>query len=414
MRLFRLVAPIVSVFFAVSGLAAGVSHAQETAKKEWTVLVFLNGNNNLDRYGAFNINQMEKVGSNDKINIVVQWASEANGKVQRLLVQKDSDATRVTSPIVEDMGKVDMGDYRNLTEFVRWGAEKYPAQHYFVDVWNHGAGWHLASKAGARSFKPTDISWDDISGNFMTTAQFAQAMTDAAKLIGQKIDIVGMDACLMAMIEVANQLKDSTNYLVSSEETEPAAGWPYDDWLNKVNSLEKLDAAGVSKALVETYTASYSGGQNGTSAVTLSAFDLKHVEVMNDAIQTLGKKIRGMTLADKKKVYKAADQTISFAYSDYGDLGDFVNLLEKSAQEAEVADAELLSSCSDVTAAIGKFVIANAVSPRYAKAKGVSIWLPTSKYTYNSYTEKYKSLDFTSRTQWGETLDTILKEGASE
>ena len=31
------------------------------AMKEWTFLTFLNGNNNLDSYGAYNINEMEKI-----------------------------------------------------------------------------------------------------------------------------------------------------------------------------------------------------------------------------------------------------------------------------------------------------------------------------------------------------------------
>src|ERR1700757_4673970 len=88
------------------------SHPAAAADKEWTFLLYLNGNNNLDSFGKLNINQMEAVGSSDAVNMVVQWASLENGDVRRLLVQKDNDTNNVTSPVVQNMGSVDMGDVK--------------------------------------------------------------------------------------------------------------------------------------------------------------------------------------------------------------------------------------------------------------------------------------------------------------
>ena len=34
-----------------------------------------------------------------------------------------------------------MGDPKVLTDFLRWGAKKYPAKNYMVVIGNHGAGW---------------------------------------------------------------------------------------------------------------------------------------------------------------------------------------------------------------------------------------------------------------------------------
>ena len=42
-----------------------------------------------------------------------------------------------------------------------------------------------------------------------------------------KIDILGMDVCLMSMIEVCYELNGLVEYLVSSESYSPTAGWPY-------------------------------------------------------------------------------------------------------------------------------------------------------------------------------------------
>src|SRR4029079_1837579 len=138
------------------------AQAQDAApQKQWTFLIYLNGNNSLDEFGPMNLNQAETVGSTDQINIVVQWASESAGTVKRLLVKKDNDPKKVTSPIIQDMGKVDMGDYNSLVDFVKWGAANFPAQHYFIDVWDHGSGWH----SKMRSEITRDISIDETTGN---------------------------------------------------------------------------------------------------------------------------------------------------------------------------------------------------------------------------------------------------------
>ena len=93
------------LFFSFRALATDI--------KDWNFLVFLNGINSLDSYGQLNINQMEQIGSNDKMNIIVQWGSLARPGVQRLLIKKDHDSSEVTSPVVQEMGAVDMGDWRS-------------------------------------------------------------------------------------------------------------------------------------------------------------------------------------------------------------------------------------------------------------------------------------------------------------
>ena len=132
-------------------------------EKEWTFLVFLNAHNNLDSYGDMNIKQMEKIGSSEKINIVVQWASLSAETTKSLYIVKSENPEEIVSPVVDDPGLVDMGNYENLIEFVHWGIEKYPAKHYLVAVWNHGSGWHK------QNFSATDISFDDISNHSLTS-----------------------------------------------------------------------------------------------------------------------------------------------------------------------------------------------------------------------------------------------------
>ncbi|MGZ3699097.1 MAG: clostripain-related cysteine peptidase [Bdellovibrionota bacterium] len=374
--------------------------------KDWTILVYLNGHNNLDDFGALNINQMETMGSNEHVNIVVQWASLANGKTRRLLVKKDNDTTKVTSPVIEEIPAVDMGDYNSLVEFAKWGAAHYPAKHYFIDVWDHGGGWHLPTVAGSvmmashPDMHGNDISWDDNTGHFITTQQFGQALAKIATIFGHKIDLVGTDACLMAMAEVAREISDSVEIFSGSEETEPGAGWPYDTILHDWYANPSATAVDIAKIITKNYVASYDGKQEAT----FSSFDLSHTSDVVTAVAKLGKKFDGLTAAGKKKALKAATATQAYTYNDYLDLGDLLANLKKSRVPS--VDAALVE---EVNAAITGFVIANADTANFAKSKGVSIWFPTAKDTYDTYADKYQPLIFNHETGWGDSLKKLLQ-----
>ncbi len=391
-------------------LTMGVgSSARAESPKEWTFLVYLNGKNSLDSYGKFNINQMEEVGSTDQINVVVQWASSENKTTKRLLVKKDTNTNLVTSPVIQDMGKVDMGDYKTLIEFIKWGAANYPAKHYFVDVWDHGSGWHnissLMSPFGSFTppYAPNDISWDDETGNFMTTKQLGQALKEGATIIGHKIDVYGSDACLMAMAEVASEMADSVDVSVGSEETEPGAGWPYNTFLKSWSEKIGATAADVGKILTTEYVKSYQGGVNGSSQVTFSSFDLSKLGAVQEAVKTLGEALSKLSSSDRKKVVTAGQAAQSFYYSDYVDLFDFMNKLEKSNITALSGDIYAL-----VKTAASQMVIANADTTSYSSAGGLAIWLPSSSSDYSYYAEKYKQMNFDQATGWGKVLATLL------
>ena len=393
-----------TAFLLSTALLSTNVRAEESkpAQKEWTFLLFLNGHNNLDSFGAYNINQMEQVGSSADLNMVVQWASIKNRKTQRLLVQKDNDTQKVTSPAVETLNPVDMGDYKSLVEFVRWGVQKYPAKHYFIAVWNHGNGWHLTSKDGGVQVR--DISYDDNTGHHITTEQLGQALAESAQIIGHKVDIYGSDACLMAMAEVAGEMKNSVEYMVGSEEVEPGYGWPYNTFMARWADRPLQSAADVSIALTEEYLKAYDGGIYGTQDVTFSAMDLSKLDGLFNAMKDLKTSMASLSANDMKTVKTAANSTQSFTYSDYRDLSDFVNRVDK----ANVAVNS--SILSDVNTAIRDLTIAAGGTGMYENsAKGVSVWMPTSASTLSSYKDRYSNLEVNKATDWLSFLDKLNK-----
>lgn len=390
--------------------ALAMAEARNTNNmKEWTLLVFLNGHNNLDHFGKFNIKQMEEVGSTSQINVVVQWASMNQAETQRLYITKSTDPNQVTSPVVEKMNRVDMGDWKNLVDFVKWGVQHYPAKKYFVDVWDHGSGWHLLSRMGAMSrdslgFNINDISWDDHTGHSISTAQLGQAMGEVSKFIGHKVDLYASDACLMAMPEVANEMVDSVEVFGGSEEVEPGAGWPYQAVLRRWAGKPTATAAEVGKILAEEYVSSYNGGTNGNSNATFSIFDLKQTDRLNQAVREFGSSLVKLDSSARSKVKQLASDTQRFTFDDYADLIDFMNLMDASH-----LGTELRGVSQRLRSSLGNYIVANYATPGMSRALGLSIWFPTSLGTYVNYEARYRLLKFHQATRWGDTIKALLQ-----
>lgn len=367
-------------------------------EKEWTMLVFINGHNNLDQFGKADINEMEQVGSTDQVNVVVQWASLKNKTTKRLLVRKDNDKSKVSSPTVEDLQTVDMGDYKNLVDFIRWGHENYPARHYFVVVWNHGTGWHNLALDGS-PIQILDISTDDLTKNSITTYQLGLAMEDASKIIGRKIDIYGSDACLMGMVEVAHQMKDSVQYFIGSEDLEPGAGWPYEQVLARWNALSPATAEDIAKFLPEVYTASYK-----FDATTLSSYDLRHIDSLTTSLSNLRAVMTSQASGAAKSALKnAISSSLKFYKSDYVDLGDF--LIKFGARSGT---EQYMQQITSVQEELKKFVIADKATGKFKQAQGLAIWLPSSATEYTKYEKLYSELSFNISSQWHQLIEETL------
>lgn len=387
---------IVAISFSLSVKALPL------AEKEWTFLLFLNGHNNLSSYGDMNLKDMEKTGSTDQLNLVVEWGKEGDTVTRRLLVEKSTDPTRVTSPTIMGLENRDMGDVKNFVDFVKWGVDNFPAKHYMVAVWNHGSGWHFEKLKQAQngSIGVNDISFDDNTGNFITTEQLGQAMGEIKAYIGRNVDIYGSDACLMAMVEVAAEMKDSVDYFVGSEDTEPGEGWPYAPWVQKWAALPRATPAEVSILLSKEYLKAYSGGVYGTKSVTFSAVDVSKLDAAIASSAKIAAHLKAMSAADLKKIKAALGRVQDFYYSDYKDYGDFL----KTVGALPIPkDTKLFEEAfADVKA----LVISTDSSASFKKATGISIWFP--EYS-SSYMERYKGLAYDKAANWSALIEKVLQ-----
>lgn len=241
--------------------------------KEWTYLVYMNSDNNLYSFGFLNMMQMEKVGSSDQVNVVVQMDPQPrNLQTTRYYVTKNPNAQqgKITSQVVGQIGETNMGDPKTLTDFLVWGAQNYPAKHYAVVVWNHGGGW-------------VGVSYDDNPASHLTTPQVRQALEGFNMFLSRsqstglrrarKVDLINFDACLMSTLEVAYELKDVANYLVASQYNEPGEGENYTNFLTPLVAKPQMTARELAEIMVYQYVKEYNSEQD----INYAAWDLSRL-----------------------------------------------------------------------------------------------------------------------------------------
>lgn len=370
-------------------------------QKEWTFLLFLNGHNNLSSYGDMNLKDMEKSGSTDKVNMVVEWGKSNDRKTHRLYVEKSTNPNSVTSPMLMSRDNVDMGDYHNLVDFVKWGIQNFPAKHYFVAVWNHGSGWHFQDMMKMNSdVHVNDISFDDDSGHHITTEQLGVALSEIKGYLGRNIDIYGSDACLMQMIEVVGEMKDSVDYVVGSQETEPGAGWPYAPFMQKWTTSPNVSPKDLSILLSKEYLKAYSkGGVYGQNDVTFSALDVSKIDALNHSTAALVAHLKSMDAASLKKIKTAANASLDFYYSDYKDMGDLLKRVEALQISS---DKQVLSQ---VKSDLAQAILTTDNSNAFSAATGLSVWMPSYS---SSYMDRYKGLQFDKVTNWSSLITSLI------
>ena len=354
--------------------------------KKWTFIVYLNGDNNLDSFGDVNINQMKQVGSSADVNVIV-LRDRANQSTSAKIyyVQKGSLKT------VKDFGKnLDMGDYRTMIDLFQYSVTNYPAEHYVFDIWNHGGGW------GKRSSDFRDISWDDGSGHHITTPQMGIAMAEMVKINnGKKIDLIGTDACLMQMAEVVNEVGPSVTAMVASEETEPGNGWDYAAPLAFLTKNPNATGIEVGDQIAAAYiTTASSGLQQSVVAVD----DLMVAKEKLSALATL---LAKFDVLSKDQVKAAIEQTKGFAYDDFKDIIDFLNIITAATSDVAIKTAAQDAADAVKTAIKGNHSIID-------HANGLSIWLPDS-YTYSSKKARYADLEWSKSTSWGVFLAALYE-----
>ncbi len=341
---------------------------------------------------------------------------------------------------VQQLSEVNMGDPEVLRDFVVRSMRNYPADHYALVLWNHGLGWldidiysqvraasgmgpsypplfrsTLRRMAGGETTRP--IAFDDSSKDFLDTADLRWALGSAAEETGNRLDLIGMDACLMAMVEGARELSPFADWFVSSQEVEPMEGWPYREILKAINAHPAANGGEVAEAIVDEYARSYGGATRAIDPITQSAVDLGLTEMT----EALAKQLVDALMLDpapslRTMAQRAADSALVFQDRSYRDLGSFAGALANEANWNIHRQAPLIRSAAEalrdhlVRPGPGRPVRKVALGPAYDRATGLSVFLPRSlsPLRREEAMAAYRELRFAQRTGWDRMVEWLL------
>ena len=380
---------LIKTLIAAAALAfpAGL-YAGQAPAKDWTIMVFLNGKNNLEGAALKDMNEMEAVGSSDRVNIVTELGrmagySSADGDwkgARRYLVKKDADGKKISSPILWSQEKTDMGDYTHLAEFGKWAKAAYPAKKYMLIVWNHGKGWEKYDGSGAKG-----ISDDYETGNHITTQQLALALQEMGGA-----DLYASDACLMQMAEVAYEIKDHAGYILGSEETEPADGYSYDKFLAALSAAPELAPEQLGRAVVDSFYEHYQGSDERYYTQSL----LK-ASALPGLVKAADGFAAALVSAGERDVIKGAIYDAQwFAAPDSKDLWHFAGLVSARTKSPAVAAAG--RALQDYITK--DLVVYTRNSIHSGDSRGIAVFIP-SAYNY-----AYERLAWAHASGWDEFL----------
>jgi hypothetical protein len=403
--------------------------------KQWTILAYLAGDNNLDSAGVEDMAEMAAVGSTPNVDVVVQFDRAGKKAVTaRYHVSKGGGCVEKDRVMV--LPETNTGDPQVLIDFIAWGIQNYPAQHYLLVVWNHGSGWsednvYRHTKLTRRALpQPTilthgplrsalfsttleemagsgagvGIAYDDANRDFLDNAELKKCLQAAyAQTGGRKVDVLGFDACLMNMVEVVYQLKDTVAITVGSEETEPGAGWPYGLILDALAKKPSLTPVQLGQTIVQKYYQSY---LDTSEAVTQSALNLARIDGLAAAVDKLADALLANLTTDvKKAIAKVLRACQRFYYPDYLDLYDLARLLKDYTTVPAIKTAAQGVMSALRTSATKGFIVANKrLGSSVARARGISIYFPR-----DAVSPFYKNLDYAAGHRWDEFLKAYHK-----
>ena len=324
----------------VAGVSARPVEFHATARapggggREWTVMVYLAGDNNLAVAGVQDLDEMEAAGADDRVAVAVQaefspsqleragctsaaCVNRPNYGTFRYAIGATGNTRRGPDGPSIDIGNRDMTQSAELREFIQWAKSIYPARRYALVLWNHGGGYtgliEDVTSAGSRLMSLEDVR----------TALGAAG----------GVDFLDFDMCLMAGYETLAKLDGVASVVKFSEESVPGAGNPYKEIVKALRANPTASASAVGGMFADQFHQSY---RNDRASTTTSVYDMSGFAAFERALDVLATDLRAGLTRLAPAVGKAASVSQKFSFPFLTDLGDFVDSLDAGVGDATV------------------------------------------------------------------------------
>jgi hypothetical protein len=354
----------------VSPRPSGTSSDPDT---EWTLMVYMVGDPELQSSIDRDLLELERAGPNDQVEIIVAVQRNSAAPVEwfELISQSDGPRPRKAQKTSQQPTTAAHNLAARLTEFLKFVAAKHRAKHYLLILWGHASGLEFGR------FEPGS-ELDRVG-----LRQLAQSLAEFKAAPGGPIgnlDILGFCACAVSKAEFAVELRGEVDFLVSSQVAiSTLMTWPFDEIANLVIARPSVRPATLAGQIVQCFEEFYE-----PPPVALTALDLNESEELRKQIDGLADSILGaldapndLGLLNNLCVLAAFKKALAAYPYDFEPLVDFYDLCRKLVEEDALQDSVRKRAGAILDAGFRRIVVSNARSgPKLGALHGLSILAP--------------------------------------
>lgn len=227
-----------------------------------TILVYMAAKNNLSYFSTLDLGEMMNAEVPDDCRLVV-FRSTYGEDPQLVEIENG----RLTPLKTYDAGTL-AADKETLIEVLADVEKLAPSRSPAIIFWSHSTGWK-----GAQKVAPTSRSFGLEQGREIELPDLAAALRTAPR----RPAFIMFDSCYMGCVEVAYELRDCADYLISSVCEVPSEGMPYERTLPLLFNDRLAEAIDIN---VDYYVNEYLSDNQGHCPSTMSLIRLSGMEAL--------------------------------------------------------------------------------------------------------------------------------------
>ncbi len=265
-----------------------------------------------------------------------------------------------------------MGSADTLGEFLLFARDRFRYDRVFLILIGHGEAY-------------TGMLFDQNHGNDPLTLP---ELVSGLQRGGFNVELAGFDTCLMGSLETASRMSGYARYMIASEESEPAEGWQYDQFISSLVRDPRANITLIGNQVITGYL------QGNGSGRTLSLLDLEQAGVVTAELDRYADDL--LPLLNTPEGYHSLEQAFfssqQFGLTGNGTLDPATMDLADVVKQTSMADPLLKEPADTLLQAIGRMVIRSGHDEFAPRANGLAILSPVqiNSRFYEYYRDEVK------------------------
>lgn len=282
-----------------------------------TVLVYIAADNNLSSWCQEDIDEITQAAGDIPNNSRILIYLDDTSLPRILTVEQEKGRRPICKTIHQYEEEHNSGDTETLRLAMEWVTENSPSESYGLVLWSHGSAW-LPAKAPAQRAICVDTNK-------------RMEIKDIADVLAQSphLEFILFDACFMQAVEVAYELRETANYIISSPAEIPGPGAPYHRLIAPMFSIP-LNANSIAEEYYREYQDNkiyVEGYEPDCFGVCLSVVDCRQLDNLatatNEIIAKYAHEISNINLSGVQRYFTWGGNTTP----EYYDMNGYMRQL---------------------------------------------------------------------------------------